>query len=61
MEMHFCTYCGEVIYPEDLAPVKIPSELTGHFDRYFLHNRNKNDCLATMLDNLSRLYAAPQN
>ncbi len=52
----FCDLCGEAIFQDDLAPVKI--EKDGHFHRFHFHNRHSNDCLAQELSFLETGLAA---
>lgn len=40
----FCDLCGEAIFLDDLAPVKI--EKDGRLQRFHFHNRHREDCLA---------------
>jgi hypothetical protein len=58
MDLHFCEFCGGAIYPDDLAPVKLPPETTGHVHRVFLHNRHDQDCLALKLEELEQYFAS---
>ena len=43
----YCDFCGELIFPDDVAPVKI--EETGHVRQRHFHNRNPEDCLGQLL------------
>ncbi len=54
--MKFCDLCGEAIFRDDLAPVKI--EKDGHFQRFHFHNRHNKDCLAQELSLLETEPAA---
>ncbi len=54
--IQFCDHCGEAIFLDDLAPVKI--EKDGHFRRMHFHNRHREDCLAQELSLLETELAA---
>lgn len=45
--INYCDFCGELIYQDDLAPVKIKKD--GHLQQFHFHNRNPEDCLAKQL------------
>jgi len=52
----FCDLCGEAIFLDDLAPVKIVKD--GHLQRLHFHNRHSEDCLARELSLLETELAA---
>jgi hypothetical protein len=50
--INYCDFCGELIFPDDVAPVKI--EENGRLHQRHFHNRHPEDCLGqqlTILDN----------
>jgi hypothetical protein len=44
--INFCDFCGEPIFPDDIAPVKIAKD--GHLRQHHFHNRHSEDCLAQL-------------
>jgi hypothetical protein len=46
-KINYCDFCGEMIFPEDVAPVKI--EEGGHIRQHHFHNRHPEDCLGQQL------------
>ena len=46
-KINYCDFCGDLIFPEDVAPVKI--EVDGHLRQHHFHNRHSEDCLAQEL------------
>lgn len=52
----FCDLCGEAIFVDDVAPVKI--EHDGHFRQCHFHNRHNQDCLAQEISYLHSEFAA---
>jgi hypothetical protein len=51
-EIHYCDFCGELVYPYEVAPVKINRE--GRLQQCHYHNRHSEDCLAQKLSMLDR-------
>jgi hypothetical protein len=45
--INYCDFCGEPIFPDDVAPVKIEED--GHLRQHHFHNRHSDDCLARQL------------
>ena len=51
-EIKYCDFCGELVYPDDVAPVKITRE--GRLHQFYYHNRHSDDCLVQKLFMLDR-------
>jgi hypothetical protein len=51
-EINYCDFCGELVYPDDVAPVKMHKD--GRLQQFHYHNRHTQDCLAQKLSMLDR-------
>jgi hypothetical protein len=51
----FCDGCGEMIFSDDVTPIKIEED--GHMQQFHFHNRDEHDCLAHKLDELAAEFA----
>jgi hypothetical protein len=51
-KINYCDFCGELIFPEDVAPVKI--EQDGLLRQCHFHNRHSDDCLGQQLTILDK-------
>lgn len=54
--LFICDLCGDVIFPDDIAPVKI--EKNGKTHQFHFHNRHSTDCLAQEINLLRQRFAA---
>ena len=54
--LQFCDLCGEAIFLDDVAPVRIERE--GRLQQCHFHNRHNTDCLAQQLSLLESQLAA---
>ena len=51
-EINYCDYCGELVYPDDVAPVRMARD--GKLEQFHYHNRHTEDCLSQKLSMLDR-------
>jgi hypothetical protein len=53
--MHFCDWCGDVIWEDDAATIKIQEE--DGFHEYDYHNSLENPCLKRKIEQLQKQFA----
>ncbi len=58
MNLFWCEWCGGLIQPDDVAPVKLPNVIDGKTYQRFLHNRHNEDCLSLRLEALQQYFAS---
>lgn len=51
-EIHYCDYCGDLVYPDEIAPVKMFKD--GRLQQFHYHNRHSEDCMAQKLKLLDK-------
>jgi hypothetical protein len=54
--MHFCTYCGGAIYPDDVAPVKLEAKAQLHL--FFFQDSIERPCLKGKIEQLRQHFAS---